>query len=135
MRISIYERRYIEMIYKGKYKTNEVASTLMITKGKVLNMKLRIFKKLAVNSWYNAIRRSFELNILKRENYSSFDIDDEINKTTERIKKINFSNNNDTLVKLKIFFELVDFYNKYEYETLLKQFNEDKNFNDSKKEL
>ena len=120
--ISKVEKKYIELVYKGFKKTDEIAVYLKIPEKKVLSIQHRIFDKLVVHSWYMVIRRSFELGILSADEYCSLDIKAEIDKTTQRIKKIDFSQCDDN-VKFKIYNELIELYNKYEYNILLKQFN------------
>lgn len=120
MRFYRLERDYLELVYNGTNDSKNIAEILNTTKTKVAAMKKSIFKKLSANTWYNAIRKSFELNILDKNKYRSLDFEFEVNKTVKSIRKIDFSkNNSDVKVKLAIYYELTKLYNKLEYDILL----------------
>lgn len=121
------EKTLLELVYNGTNSTSEIAEILNRTNKKVLATKSRIFKKLSVNSWFNAIRKSFEYNLLGKKYFKTINIESEIDKATMLITKINLSKENcDHNIKLEIYNELINLFNKYEYSFLLNQFEEEK---------
>ena len=64
------ELKYLETAYlKGEENNLEVKDYK-----KYYDIKKSLFKKLSVNSWFNAIREAFNLNILDKEKYRVLDL-------------------------------------------------------------
>jgi len=121
MKLTKIEIKYIELTYLGVTEYSDLEKELKRSRKKIINMQKKIFKTLSANSWYNAIRISFELNILNKGDYRKLNIEAEINKTAKIIRKIKANNlQNDVDVKLEIFSNLVRLYNKREYDLLLR---------------
>ena len=122
MRVTNKEKEFLKQIYIGNTDKEILIENLKITEVKLIKLEKRIFKKLAVNNWYNAIRISFELNILSREDFSTLDLNKEVIEAKENLLKIKFQDfKTDSIIKLLIFQELIELYNKYEYDVLLKK--------------
>jgi len=124
MNIYSNEKKLIELIYLGNNNYEEISSILNITEKKVIKMKKNIFRKLQVNNWFNAIRKSFEYNILPKSKYRSLDINLELENTINSIKNMkDYKSKSDSEIKLKIFYKLVKLYSMREYDILLRQFD------------
>ena len=124
MRITKIEKKYIELIYLGVTDYKDLEKELKRSKKKISQMETRIFKVLESNSWYNVIRKSFELNILNKGDFRELNIENEINKTVLKIKNIKQTKHQEDVdIKLEIFDNLVALYNKREYDILLRQLN------------
>jgi hypothetical protein len=123
MQITSIEKKILISMYHGSSKTEAIANDLNMPYKRVKNAKNRILKKLNVNNWYNAIRVSFEKKILNKNEYNSLDIIKEVRKTSLKINNIDYELiNNDHKIKLIIYKEIIEFYNKLEYNVLLKRF-------------
>jgi hypothetical protein len=123
MQITTIEKKILVSMYHGSSNTEAIANDLNMPYKRVENAKNRILKKLNVNNWYNAIRVSFEKNILNKNEYTSLDILKEAKKTSRKIDNINYELiSNDDKIKLIIYKEIIEFYNKLEYSVLLKRF-------------
>ncbi len=126
MNLSKKEKRYLELIYRGVDDPIIISDTLKLQRNKVSTTKARIFKKLAVNSWFNAIRRSFTLDILLKEEYNIHGISDIVSNCSSNIHEI-YNNREEgeteDEVKLKIYYALLNSFNEYEYDSLLRSFD------------
>lgn len=125
MNLSKKEKKYLELIYRGVDDPIVISNTLKLQRSKVSTTRARIFKKLAVNSWFNAIRKSFVLDILMKEEYNTSGISDVVLNCSSDIQNI-YNNREkeetENEVKLKIYYALLKGFNDYEYDSLLRSF-------------
>ena len=128
LKLKLKERKLIELVYIGIWDERKIAKLLLVPIKKVSVMKQNILYVLSANSWYNAIRKAFQLNILSKQKYASVDLKQEMEMRCQLIIGIlTEQNSKEIKAKLKIYDELLDFYNVYEYSCLLrKDFDEHK---------
>ena len=122
MKITLKEKKLIEYVYRGIHSEELLAKKLKVSINDISNMRLNILKKLSSNSWYNAIRKAFQMNLLDKDLYCDINLLQEIETCVQNILAIDPANyKSDIDIKLKIYLELIDLYNKYEYSYLLRE--------------
>ncbi|GAB5401007.1 MAG: hypothetical protein Aureis2KO_25920 [Aureisphaera sp.] len=130
MKLSVKERKLVELMYIGICEERKVCKILEISRNDMLRMKKNVFRTLGTNSWYNTIRRAFQLNILDKKKYTTLNFEDEIEKKSEEIRQLSLRTKkaeNQLELKLHIYHKLIELYNTFEYNCLLrKDFEEHK---------
>jgi len=116
------EKTYIDLIYEGVQEKNQIADLINLNVNRLQKLERTIFKKMKVNNWFNVIRKSFQSNVLVREDYNNsfLSIHQEAKNKSVIIDKIRFDMKNDEITKLQIFNILIIFYNEFEFDVLLK---------------
>ncbi len=125
MRVSKLEIAYIKFIYFGIEDKNLISEKLRIPIEKFNSIEESIFKKYKTKSWFQIIRITFDKGLIKRCDYSSFNIENEASKLAKQIfEDENFAEQSHLEIKLRLFYKLINLYNKFESEYLLKRFDE-----------
>ncbi|GAA3613661.1 hypothetical protein Q4Q39_03400 [Flavivirga amylovorans] len=116
------ELEYLRLKYQG-VNEEEIARELKFKyKREHSNMETLILNKLSVNSWYNAFRKAFNLQLLNRKEFLSIDIKEEVSVFSKKIKDALLSKElNEKEKELKVYLMLLSFYSKMEYNCLLKK--------------
>lgn len=124
MRITLKEKALIEMIYLGMGDDKKIGRALNVSVKEVVQMKHNVLKSLEANSWYNAIRRAFQLNILDKQKYATLNLESEIEACAERILEIKSQGKqcglHDLEIQLQFYEEFINLYNTVEYDYLLR---------------
>ncbi len=120
MKFNQTEKRLIELAYNQGSEMGTLSRALKLKETEINHITQKLFKKMSVNCWHNAIRRAFEIGLLSRSRYSTLDLEVEAEAFVERICNLDLNKyNSDLEAQLAIYYELVDLYNKYEYNYLL----------------
>jgi DNA-binding CsgD family transcriptional regulator len=98
------EKNVLALVYVGTTESNDLAIELGIPLKKIEILKKNIFIKLGVDNWQKAINRSFEKNILVKNDFFDDPISNKRNKKTNILLKIN---NDSNKAKIPVFIELI----------------------------
>ena len=125
MRVSKLEIAYIKYIYYGIDDKGLISEKLKIPINKINSLEETIFKKFKTKSWFQIIRITFDKGLIKRNEYSSFNIENEATKLAKQIfEDEKFYEQSHLEIKLRLFYKLIDLYNKFESDYLLKRFDD-----------
>ena len=114
------EKNYIELKFKG-FSNSYIAKELKLLVADIKILEKNIFQKLQTYEWFNGIRKVFDCGILNREDCISLNISTEVLDCAVRTLAFqSFPNLTNKEKQLKIYYQLVDFYNTLEYNCLLK---------------
>lgn len=114
------EKRMLKLKFKGENNA-AIEKQLNLKKADVIDVNYNIFLKLKVEDWFNSFKKAFQFRLIDKAEFKTLNLELEALKLAEQIMHIMV--NNKLIFKEKelvIYSELIAFYNKIEYDYLLK---------------
>jgi DNA-binding CsgD family transcriptional regulator len=117
---SIDEREYLKLKFKG-LSNDSINGKLQLGNEQIDVVREKVFFKLKVNDWYNNFKKAFQLDILKKEDYLSIDIELEaIDIAVNIISAFLLKNLSEKEKQLMVYDELLRIYTTIEFNYLSK---------------